>query len=100
MPSILSLDRLQEEFGAVADNKDNPESTNHQQKQHLQKALLRVIQEELSPCQRQVILLYFFDGENIPAIAKQLGVNKSTVSRTLKRARENLKKYLRYINMR
>lgn len=48
----------------------------------------RVIQEELTQLQREAIIAYYFQQMNIPQIAAQRGVNKSTVSRTLRRAEE------------
>ncbi len=58
--------------------------------------LHRVIREELTPLQRETILAYYFREQTIPEIAKKRSVNKSTVCRTLHRAEETLKKYLRY----
>ena len=60
------------------------------------KRLHRVIREELTPLQKETILAYYFREQTIPEIAKSRGVNKSTVCRTLHRAEETLKKYLRY----
>ena len=42
------------------------------------------------------MILYYGQGMSMEAIAKQLGVNKSTVSRTLKRGRQRLYRCLRY----
>lgn len=56
----------------------------------------RVIEEELTPLQRQTLIAYYFQQQTIPKIAESRGVNKSTVSRTLKRAEEKLRRYLRY----
>ena len=56
----------------------------------------RVMREELTPLQRQTILAYYVQGMNIPQIARDQGVNKSTVSRTLHRAEDKLRRYLRY----
>ena len=42
------------------------------------------------------IIAYYFQQMNIPQIAAQRGVNKSTVSRTLRRAEEKIRRYLRY----
>ena len=61
-----------------------------------QRRLHRVIREELTPIQREVLLAYYFQEMNIPQIAAQRGVNKSTVSRTLRRAENKLKRFLRY----
>ena len=56
----------------------------------------RVIREELTPLQRQTLLDYYFHRMTIPQIALQRGVHKSTVSRTLHRAENRLRRCLRY----
>ncbi len=56
----------------------------------------RVIREELTPLQQETLLAYYIHKQTIPQIAQQRGVHKSTVSRTLKRAEEKLRRYLRY----
>ncbi len=56
----------------------------------------RVIREELTELQRETLLAYYFQKRTIPQIAADRGVHKSTVSRTLKRAEDKLRRYLRY----
>lgn len=56
----------------------------------------QVIREELTDMQRDVLVAYYFQEQNIPQIALERGVNKSTVSRTLHRAEDKLRKYLKY----
>ena len=58
--------------------------------------VLRVIDEELTPLQRETLLAYYIQQQNIPQIAADRGVHKSTVSRTLKRAEQKLRRYLKY----
>ena len=60
------------------------------------KRVRRVIQEELTELQRYVILAYYFQEKKIPQIARERGVHKSTVSRTLHRAEQRLKRCLKY----
>ena len=60
------------------------------------KRVQRVIQEELTPLQRQTLMDYYFHKLTIPQIAQARGVNKSTVCRTLHRAEEKLRRYLKY----
>ena len=55
-----------------------------------------MIREELTPMQRQTLIAYYIEGQNIPAIARERGVSKSTVSRTLHRAEDKLRRYLKY----
>ena len=60
------------------------------------KRVQRVVQEELTDHQREVLLAYYFQEKNITEIALERGVNKSTVCRTLHRAEEKLRRYLKY----
>ena len=60
------------------------------------KRVQRVIREELTESQREILLAYYMENRTIPQIAEDRGVNKSTVSRTLHRAEEKLRRYLRY----
>ena len=56
----------------------------------------RVIREELTDLQREALVAYYFQQQTIPQIARERGVNKSTVSRTLHRAETRLRRYLKY----
>ena len=56
----------------------------------------RVIEAELTPRQRDTLTAYYFRQMTIPQIAREQGVNKSTVSRTLHRAETRLQRCLRY----
>lgn len=60
------------------------------------KRVQRVIQEELTELQRQTLVAYYFQEQTLSQIAEERGVNKSTVCRTLKRAEEKLRRYLKY----
>ena len=60
------------------------------------KRVQRVIREELTPIQREVLLAYYIQNLTIPQIAAERGVHKSTVSRTLHRAEGKLRRFLRY----
>lgn len=55
-----------------------------------------VIDQELTPLQKETVLAYYFQGQNICQIAEERGVNKSTVCRTLHRAENRLRRCLRY----
>ena len=43
-----------------------------------------------------MVALYYDRGMTMPQIAERLGVSRSTVSRTLRRARDRLYRFLRY----
>lgn len=60
------------------------------------KRVQRVIREELTPLQREALVAYYFQERTLAQIAQERGVNKSTVCRTLHRAEEKLRKFLKY----
>ena len=60
------------------------------------KRVQRVIREELTPLQRETLISYYFEERTIPQIAADRGVHKSTVSRTLHRAEDKLRRFLKY----
>lgn len=62
----------------------------------LKRNLIRALQEDITPRQRQTLLLYYSDGLNMREIGERLGVDKSTVSRTIKRGERRLRRCLRY----
>ena len=62
----------------------------------LKRNLIRALQEDVTPRQRQTLLLYYSDGLNMREIGERLGVDKSTVSRTIKRGERRLRRWLRY----
>ena len=55
-----------------------------------------VIEGELTHNQREILLAYYIQQQTIPQIAAQRGVHKSTVSRTLRRAEDKLRRFLKY----
>ena len=60
------------------------------------KRIQRVIEEELTALQREALIAYYIQGQTIPEIARDRGVQKSTISRTLHRAEEKLRRFLKY----
>ena len=69
---------------------------NSERLERLRRNLRRAREQELTPRQRQMLELYYDQGMSIPQIAGELGLNRSTVSRTLRRARDRLFRCLRY----
>lgn len=56
----------------------------------------RVVARELSPCQKRVVEGIYYEKLSQAELARRLGVNRSTVCRTLRRAQERLKRCLAY----
>lgn len=63
---------------------------------HSKKAVIIAFNEELTEKQKLYYTMYHLQGISIPKIASMLGVNRSTVSRTITRARRKLARVLRY----
>ena len=69
---------------------------NSAQISRLKKNLVRALQQDVTPKQREYLMLYYGQGLNLREISQRVGVNKSTVSRTMKRGRQRLYRCLRY----
>lgn len=69
---------------------------NGEQMERLRRNLRKVRELELTAKQAEAVHLYYDLGMSIPQIAREKGLHKSSVSRTLARARERLKRYLQY----
>ena len=71
-------------------------NTNREEIIGLQKNLIFALNEDVTPRQREVLLLRYAECLSQAEIANQLGVARSTVSRTLARGEARLRKILRY----
>jgi RNA polymerase sigma factor (sigma-70 family) len=60
------------------------------------KRVLAVIENELTETQQEVIRAYYFEEKNIPEIAAERGVHKSSVCRCLQRAEKKIRLCLKY----
>ncbi|MEG2455806.1 MAG: sigma-70 family RNA polymerase sigma factor [Oscillospiraceae bacterium] len=69
---------------------------NEGQLQRVKRNLVRALREDVTQRQRQMLLLYYAEGQNMREIGEELGVDKSTVSRTIKRGERRLHRCLRY----
>ena len=69
---------------------------NSQEISRLKRNLIRALREDVTERQRQALLMYYAQGYNMREIGEQLGVDKSTVSRTIKRGERRLQRCLRY----
>ena len=69
---------------------------NSEQLSRLRRNMRKVREMELTDKQAEMIHLYYDLGMSIPQIAREKGLHKSSVSRTLARGRERLKRYLQY----
>jgi len=90
---------IRQDSGLLGDvaawNRANSED-NSERIERLRRNLRLAQRVELTSRQAEMIHLYYDLGYTQSQIAQELGVYKSSVSRTLKRGKERLKRYLKY----
>ena len=69
---------------------------NQEQIERLLRNLRKARVQELTPRQQQMLSMRFEQNMSGAEIARELGLNRSTVSRTLRRAQERLRRCLQY----
>ena len=69
---------------------------NSAQLSRVKRNLVRALREDVTPRQREVLLLYYAEQLNTRQIGEKLGGDKSTVARTIKRGEARLRRCLRY----
>ncbi len=72
------------------------QADNSQEISRLKRNLIRALREDVTAKQREMMLLYYAEGKNMREIGELLGIDKSTVSRTIKRGERRLQRCLRY----
>jgi RNA polymerase sigma factor (sigma-70 family) len=72
------------------------ESSRAEASERLKKVMARIIRDELTKRQKEMVALYYYNQCGVSEIAQMLGVAPSTVSRTIKRARDRIYRYLKY----
>lgn len=71
-------------------------SDNTHEVSRLKKNLSIALKEDITPRQRQLLILYYGEGLNMKEIGALLSIDKSSVSRTIKRGERRLRRCLRY----
>lgn len=95
MSRVYSFDLLEKYIGNTDERQEEAAAMRLKQAD-LSRVLRKVIANELTENQRKMILFYYYERRTMPEIAELLGVNKSTVSRTIARGRNTLKRVLEY----
>lgn len=83
---------IDQELFKTAQNQDE----NGPVRKMARRALREVITHNLTSRQKQFIMLYYYQNRTMEEIAAECGVNVSTVSRTLRRARNNIMERIKY----
>ena len=69
---------------------------NSREHRALRRTVARVVEEELTIRQRQIVQLFFYDGMSAAEIAQELGLARSTVYRTMQRGMRRIERSMRY----
>lgn len=93
MSKKLSFDLFE---NILPDTKLLYQSSNSKNILKLQNVVLKVLKEQLTSRQKQILMMYFFDKKNIPSISNELNINKSTVSRSINSSIKKLHSILKY----
>ena len=69
---------------------------NSRRRERLQKNLVYMLENEMTPRQKQMLEMFFFQQMRVTDIAAKTGLSKSSVSRTLKRSLHKIYHFLQY----
>ena len=72
------------------------EDDNTQQCRQLRRNLSSALREDITERQRLALMLYYGEGLCMREVGERMGVDKSTVSRTIRRGEQRLRRCLRY----
>lgn len=73
---------------------------NHRRMAVVKRKLAGVMRQALTLRQEEMVRMYYYQQKKIPQIARELGVNKSTVSRTIKRGIQNIRTQMKHCRLR
>ena len=62
----------------------------------LRSILLKIINNELTPRQKEIIMLYYFKNADVAAISEKLGVSQQAVYAAMSRAKKTMYGILKY----
>lgn len=83
-------------IGAVKSTRSEKFAALKLDRENQSRRVRRILQEELTELQRYTLMSYYFHRKSIPAIARERNVSNSTVCRTLHRAEEKVRRFLKY----
>lgn len=75
---------------------DRGRDVNNKANKYAKKFLYQIINCDLTKAQKQYIIMYYVDKKKMVDIAKDFGINKATVSRTITRAKKTIYDRLKY----
>ena len=86
-----TIGALDENIRAIIETRSNETSVTR-----LKRILLKVINNELTPRQKEIIMLYYFKGLDTVTIARMYGVTPQAVSAMMSRARKRMYRIMKY----
>lgn len=94
MRTSLGLDDRWQKYPVFGDLMS--EGTNTAKLRMAADMLGKVVACELTERQRQCLSMYYYGGLTMPEIASELGINKSSVSRAIGRAKTRIERSMKY----
>ena len=94
-PTQCALDAVA--YRSWIERPDMPDDVEHA---HIRRALTEALRTELTDVQARYVDAYYVQGLTMDQIGRRFGVSRSTVSRTLARARRRLWRVVRYSSIR
>lgn len=96
MRSSRSISELRGDIQQLVNWEQEDAGSNTQKIEQMKQKVRDAIESELTPRQKQVLLIALSKGFSQTQIAQDLGVDKSTISRTMSRAIKRLRRVLKY----
>ncbi|MDD5952790.1 MAG: sigma-70 family RNA polymerase sigma factor [Oscillospiraceae bacterium] len=94
---LLSFDLMESCLGSSAEMSGGLlQEENDTEYRRLLQAVPKILSGELTQRQQECVRLYYFEGMKLNQIAELLGVQPSTVSKHLKKARRRLERVMTY----
>lgn len=100
MASKLSLDFDLYDKASYHQFSSSRGEDNARQLDRAKRLLQQVMREELTPLQLEYMTRFYFGKETMTQIAKEKGVNKSSVSRVIRNGRERIYRIMKYVDLR
>ena len=92
----ITYSKFTETLGVIIKYNKNNACTNQKKYKKILKVLPKAIEGELTDRQKECLVLKYYDNLSLNQIALALDIDRSTVSRHIKKARSRLYKILTY----
>lgn len=96
MPQRVTFGSFQDQLLSLRMYEEQNAQDNREKLNRIGRLIQPAMESELNEKQRDIMMKYYFNGMTMQEISDVYGINRSTVSRYLTRARRKLERVLRY----